>query len=230
MALRAAPWAAAGLQQDGPQEAGTTVPRFSAPPLNREGNRARAVRGWRSSRDDISATPAATEARVAASGRRTDTRRRPTRKSRPRGSHGEPDNAFTTEELCERAYPLTVEDVPERAQRIAVLRAVKSLARHRPDLGVKAWKAEMARGKLVVFHRRYRVLSYAMARLKGDVLSFKVLVQSETELRAMLAPVVGSITGPNRAAHGCFTLRWPSQSATETTRRSNGLRRNRRAC
>ena len=34
----------------------------------------------------------------------------------------------------------------------------------------------------------------------GDVLSFKVLAQSETELRAMLAPVVGSITGPNRAA------------------------------
>ena len=192
----------ARLQAGRPAEAGTTVPRFSAPPLNREGNRARAVRGWgRSSRDDISATPAATEARVAASGRRTDTRRRPTRKSRPRGSHGEPDNAFTTEELCERAYPLTVEDVPERAQRDRrIARRQESREGIARTLASRLGKPRWHAAKLVVFHRRYRVLSYAMARLKGDVLSFKVLAQSETELRAMLAPVVGSITGPNRAA------------------------------
>jgi hypothetical protein len=97
----------------------------------------------------------------------------------------EPDNAFTTDDLCCRVYKS--QWAAKRSERVAVLRAVKGLARHRPDLGVEAWKEDLARGKPVVFYRQYRVLSYAMARLKGDNFSFKRW-QSEAELRGMLAP------------------------------------------
>jgi hypothetical protein len=95
----------------------------------------------------------------------------------------EPDNAFTTEELCERAYPSTAKYLPERAQRVAVLRAVKRLTALRPDLGIRDWRSEFARGGGIVFHRKYRVLSYAMARLKADY-NWK----PEAELRAELMP------------------------------------------
>jgi hypothetical protein len=98
----------------------------------------------------------------------------------------EPDNAFTTGELCERAYPDEREWVAERSKRVAVLRAVKGLAVHRPDLGLEARKADMTRGKPAVFYRQYRVLSYAMARLKGDIFSFKHW-KPEAELRAEIA-------------------------------------------
>ena len=95
----------------------------------------------------------------------------------------EPDNAFTTEELCERAYPSTAKYLPERAQRVAVLRAVKRLTALRPDLGIRDWRSEFARGGGIVFHRKYRVLCYAMARLKADY-NWK----PEAELRAELMP------------------------------------------
>ena len=93
----------------------------------------------------------------------------------------EPDNAFTTAELCECAY----QDQQERAQRVAVLRAVKSLAKHRPDLGLDAYETEYTRGGESVFYRRDRVLSYAMARMKGG-LSW---LCTEDEMRARLMPV-----------------------------------------
>ena len=101
----------------------------------------------------------------------------------------EPDNAFTTEELCERAYPLTAQYLSERKQRVAVLRAVKTLMRHRPDLGIDACREFMARGAPVVFYRQYRVLSYAMARLKGDEFWIRRYNKrkSEAELRAEIA-------------------------------------------
>ena len=98
----------------------------------------------------------------------------------------EPDNAFTTEELCERAYPSTAKYLPERAQRVAVLRAVKRLTALRPDLGIRDWPSECGRGGEIVFHRKYRVLSYAMARLKAD--NNTPWGDSENKLRARLAP------------------------------------------
>ena len=79
----------------------------------------------------------------------------------------DPDNAFTTEELCERAYPDEREWAAEREQRVAVLRAVKGLAARRPDLGIRDWRSD-GRGGEAVFYCRYRVLSYATARLKAE--------------------------------------------------------------
>jgi hypothetical protein len=50
----------------------------------------------------------------------------------------EPDNAFTAGELCARVYAmLRARAASARAKRVAVLRAVKSLAVHRPDLDVR---------------------------------------------------------------------------------------------
>ena len=82
---------------------------------------------------------------------------------------------------------------PKRAQRVAVLRAVKGLAARRPDLGIKGVRGEFAgRGCPMTFFNRYRVLSYAMARLKGDNLHWRHIHtrmwRSEAELRAELAP------------------------------------------
>jgi hypothetical protein len=96
----------------------------------------------------------------------------------------EADNAFTTEELCELVYVGN----PSRAERVAVLRAVKNLAARRPDLGIKGVRGEFAgRGRPMTFFNRYRVLSYAMARLKED--NFRPwLWKSEAELRAELMP------------------------------------------
>jgi hypothetical protein len=67
-----------------------------------------------------------------------------------------------------------------------VLRAVKGLAACRPDLGIKGVRGEFSgRGRPMTFFNRYRVLSYAMARLKED--NFHPwLRKSEAELRAEL--------------------------------------------
>lgn len=102
----------------------------------------------------------------------------------------EPDNAFTTEELCERAYPLTAHHLSERKQRVAVLRAVKTLMRHHPDLGVEAFREFMARGGPCAFYRQCNVLSYAMARLKTDEIWMRRYNnrKSEAQLRAKLMP------------------------------------------
>jgi hypothetical protein len=93
----------------------------------------------------------------------------------------EPDNAFTTFELCVCAYG---DDwANSRSERVAVLRAVKSLARHRPDLALDAYEME-ARGGEFAFYRRDRVLSYAMARMKGA----NRWEREEDELRARIMP------------------------------------------
>ena len=95
----------------------------------------------------------------------------------------EPDNAFTTDELCQRVYKS--EWATERSKRVAVLRAVKSLAVHRPDLDVTSTRKAYERGQEAVFYRRDRVLSYAMAQLKNYA---GPRGATDDELRALLAP------------------------------------------
>jgi hypothetical protein len=95
----------------------------------------------------------------------------------------EPDNAFTTSDLCLSVYPYAC---LERSERVAVLRAVKSLAVHRPDLALDSYETESTRGSESVFYRRDRVLSYAMARLKAA--QRRNWDKTDDELRAKLAP------------------------------------------
>jgi hypothetical protein len=101
----------------------------------------------------------------------------------------EPNSAFTTAELCERAYPDERGWSAEREQRVAVLRAVKSLARHRPDLGLDSMRTDYRRGKEAVFYRCDRVLSYAMMQLKvWASWEYRRGTATDDDLRAMLAP------------------------------------------
>jgi hypothetical protein len=72
----------------------------------------------------------------------------------------EPDNAFTTTELCERVYG--VKDTGKR-HRIAVIRAAKTIP------GLDHWAGENL-GKQLVFYDPLNVMSYAMARLKSGFL------------------------------------------------------------
>jgi hypothetical protein len=76
----------------------------------------------------------------------------------------EPDNAFTTTELCERVYPDENDPWFEKKHRIAVVRAAKKL----PQLD--HLESEML-GSQLVFFDRGNVMSYAMARLKADSLN-----------------------------------------------------------
>src|SRR5262245_59130288 len=73
----------------------------------------------------------------------------------------EPDNAFTTLELCEHAYP--DDDGPgwKTKHRIAVLRAAKKI------LQLDHMETKALGGQLV-FYDCFNVMSYAMARLKAD--------------------------------------------------------------
>src|SRR5260370_32165026 len=88
----------------------------------------------------------------------------------------EPDNAFTTTELCERIYHVVPQfsldddcdwienddrDWVEKKHRIAVVRAAKKIAR-------LDWFASDTLGGQLVFFDPLNVMSYAMARLKGD--------------------------------------------------------------
>jgi hypothetical protein len=75
----------------------------------------------------------------------------------------DPDNAFTIEDLCDRVYP-GVNRV-EKKHRVAVLRAAKAIVARRPEL---RWMIGEGLGGTLVVYDRYRVLSYAMARLKTD--------------------------------------------------------------
>ena len=74
--------------------------------------------------------------------------------------NSEPDNAFTTEDLCRRVYQ--VEQV-EKKHRVAVLRAARNLLRRRDALSEFAGGN---RGRSSVFFDCTNVMSYAMARLK----------------------------------------------------------------
>jgi len=75
----------------------------------------------------------------------------------------EPDNAFTIEDLCERVYRRL--NRVEKKHRVAVLRAAKAIVARRPNLD---WMSSEGLGGTLVLFDRYRVLSYAMARLKTD--------------------------------------------------------------
>jgi hypothetical protein len=77
----------------------------------------------------------------------------------------EPDNAFTTEDLCDLAYP-GANWIP-RARRNAVMRAAKGLAVRRPELGLR-WFVSDGLGGTLVFFSRHNVMSYAMARNKAS--------------------------------------------------------------
>ena len=77
----------------------------------------------------------------------------------------EPDNAFNTQDLCERAYR-GVNRV-DKKHRVAVLRALRRVLARRSDL--ETWRGEGLGRQAIVFHR-YNVTSYAMARLKTDFL------------------------------------------------------------
>ena len=76
---------------------------------------------------------------------------------------GEADNAFTTEDLCERVYP-GVNRV-EKKHRVAVLRAANGLVKRRDNTG--CWWGENL-GRTRVYFNIDNVMSYAMARLKTD--------------------------------------------------------------
>jgi len=75
----------------------------------------------------------------------------------------EPDNAFTTADLCLRVYP-DAEQI-EKRHRVAVLRAMANIMERRDVLG--ELKASLM-GGASVFYDRTNVLSYAMARMKTD--------------------------------------------------------------
>ena len=73
-----------------------------------------------------------------------------------------PDSAFTVEELCCRVYG---DGKREKRHRVAVIRAAKAVIKNLPDIVI--WNAEWRGGTLIFFNHR-SVMSYAIARLKGD--------------------------------------------------------------
>lgn len=99
----------------------------------------------------------------------------------------DPDNAFTTEDLCELVYP-GVE--AEKKHRVAVLRAMREVAERR---GLALWRSERVGGTLILLNP-LNVMSYAMARLKGDFAyhyRYKFIPGGgwkEAQLRSLLAP------------------------------------------
>ncbi|HZZ22979.1 MAG TPA: hypothetical protein VFE60_10570 [Roseiarcus sp.] len=82
---------------------------------------------------------------------------------------GERDNAFTTQDLCERIWPDVYQDPQagriERKHRSSVIRAARNIARQRPE--IQSLHGERL-GRGLVFFRHDEVMSYAMARLKAD--------------------------------------------------------------
>ena len=78
----------------------------------------------------------------------------------------EADNAFTTEDLCERVYS-GVNRV-EKKHRVAVLRATNKLVKRRDNTG--CMRCENLGGTRVYFNID-NVMSYAMARLKANNLN-----------------------------------------------------------
>jgi len=96
----------------------------------------------------------------------------------------EPDNAFTVGELCERIYPDCERIDPdyscvEKKPRVAVIRAAQSLSRRWPDLG---WRYSETLGREKIFFNANSVMSFAMARLKGNQFEYA----TEEELRSSL--------------------------------------------
>ena len=75
----------------------------------------------------------------------------------------EPDNAFTTEDLCDRVY-LGVNRI-ERKHRVSVVRAAKKVCGRRDDWQLRTGDKL---GGVLVFFCRYSLMSYAMARMKSE--------------------------------------------------------------
>lgn len=100
----------------------------------------------------------------------------------------EPDNAFTTTEVCERAYADCKEEWVEKKHRIAVVRAAKKIPR------LDYFVSDTLGGQLVFFDP-CNLMSYAMARLKADNLYTyrnndprrRWRQDTEADLRAILA-------------------------------------------
>ena len=81
----------------------------------------------------------------------------------------ERDNAFTTEDLCERIwpdlYPGLLGSRVRKSDRESVIRAARHIALQRPEI---QWLHSQRVGGMLVFFRHHEVMSYAMARLKAD--------------------------------------------------------------
>ena len=81
----------------------------------------------------------------------------------------ERENAFTTEDLCERIwpdlYPGVLGSRVRKTDRNSVIRAARHIALQRPEI---QWLHSQRLGGMLVFFRHDEVMSYAMARLKAD--------------------------------------------------------------
>jgi hypothetical protein len=69
-----------------------------------------------------------------------------------------PDDAFTTEELCEHIY-----SADEKKHRVAVVRAAFNFINRDARFGLFAW-----RNHKHAYFNKHSVMSYALARLKAD--------------------------------------------------------------
>jgi hypothetical protein len=77
----------------------------------------------------------------------------------------ERDNAFTTEDLCERIWPDLCPGQIMKSHRVTVTRAARHIGSQRPEI---QWLYSQRLGGSLVFFRHDEVMSYAMARLKTD--------------------------------------------------------------
>jgi hypothetical protein len=80
----------------------------------------------------------------------------------------EPDNAFTVRELAPRIYPECVE-YHLKEHEVAILRAVRSLARKGATLAVWNYASRGCRSHPVLVYNFMSVLSYGKARLKESM-------------------------------------------------------------
>jgi hypothetical protein len=99
----------------------------------------------------------------------------------------DPDNAFTTDDLCDRVYP-GLKRV-ERKHRAAIIPIAKKVC-ERLGENWDYWRGEV-RGGTLVFWNRASVTSYAMARQKCDWLyryRYKFRPATEADLKAEIAP------------------------------------------
>jgi hypothetical protein len=92
----------------------------------------------------------------------------------------EPENAFTSEELCARIY--STHGVPiQTKHHISLIRAAKTLAKRRPEI---IWFRSQIRGSELVFARQDNVTSYTLGQLKR---TWGCRGWDDDELRAILA-------------------------------------------
>lgn len=99
----------------------------------------------------------------------------------------DPDNAFTTDELCQLVYS-GINSI-EKKHRVAVVRSAKSLSKRASRF---SWLVGEGLGGRLVFFDCYNVMSYAMARLKVEGLyepgdTRYAWKKTEADMRAQLA-------------------------------------------